>query len=107
MDSRSPRKPRRATPPPRSFIPRPNLHPTGGLLRDCPARLLLFAAQHTPHKILLQVLFLRSVLRTNQVVLDLLCHSALAPTVAGAVSSIFAAAVRRVRGVSRLNCLIL
>jgi len=68
---------------------------------------LLFAGQHTPHKLFLQVLFSPNVLRTNHVVLDLLCHSTLVPTVAGAVSSAFAAAARRVLGVSRLNCLIL
>ena len=68
---------------------------------------LLFAAEHTLHKLSLQVLFFRSVLRTNHVVLDLHCYSALAPTAVGAVSSVFAAAVRRVLGVSRLNCLIL
>jgi hypothetical protein len=68
---------------------------------------LLFAGQHTPHRLFLQVLFSPNVLRTNRVVLDLPCHSTLVPTVAGAVSSAFAAAVRRVLGVSRLNCLIL
>jgi len=36
---------------------------------------LLFVAQHTPRKLFPQVLFSHGVLRTNHVVLDLLCHS--------------------------------
>ncbi len=39
---------------------------------------LLFAAEDTPHKLSLQVLFFLSVLRMNQVVLGLLWPSALA-----------------------------
>ena len=96
-----------AQPPPPfpKFLPQLSLN--GRFAALLSGTVLLFAAEHTPHELSLQVLFLRSVLRMNQVVLNLLTHSTLAPTAAGAVSSVFAAALRRVLGVSRLNCLIL
>ncbi len=96
---------RNSTPP--FFYPKTKLAPNGRFAALLSGTVLLFAAEHTPHKLWLQVLFSRNVLRMNQVVLDLLTHSTLAPTAAGAVSSVFAAALRRVLGVSRLNCLIL
>ena len=106
-DSRSSQEIPTRNPLPRSLNSRPNFHSSGGLPRFYPA-LSCFSLRKIPRAgFILQVLFLRSVLRTNQVVLALLRHSTLAPTAAGAVSSVFAAAVRRVLGVSRLNCLIL
>ena len=96
-----------AQPPPPFFEFSAQISLTGRFAALLSSTVLLFVAQDTPRKLILQVLFLRSVLRTNHVVLALLRHSTLAPTAAGAVSSVFAAAVRRVLGVSRLNCLIL
>jgi hypothetical protein len=51
----------------------------GRLAAPLSSTVLLFAAQDTPHKLSLQVLFFRSVLKRNQAVLGLLFHSTLAP----------------------------